>query len=64
MSPAMDGVVRIDRQFIIDEVTAAGFELAAESDVLANPDDDHSVVIFNPELNGRTDPFVLRFEKP
>lgn len=55
---------RIDKQLIIDEVTAAGFELAAESDVLANPDDDHTTAIFGPEIRGRTDRFVLRFEKP
>lgn len=55
---------RIDKQFVIDEVTAAGFELAGESDILANPDDDHSGGIFGPDVNGRTDRFVLKFEKP
>lgn len=55
---------RIGKQFVIDEITSAGFVLAAESDVLANPDDDHSVVIFNPDISGHTDRFVLRFEKP
>jgi len=61
---ATESLHRIDKQFIIDEVTAAGFTLAGESDVLANPEDDHSLIIFNPEINGRTDRFVLRFEKP
>lgn len=55
---------RIDPQVVIDEVTAAGFELAAESDVLANPDDDHTAMIFSPDVSGNTDRFVLRFEKP
>lgn len=55
---------RIDRQTVIDEVTAAGFELAAESDALANPDDDRTVGIFDPSVSGNTDRFVLRFEKP
>jgi predicted methyltransferase len=55
---------RIEQQFIVDEVTAAGFELAAEADVLANPDDGHTVGIFDPSIAGRTDRFVLRFEKP
>jgi predicted methyltransferase len=55
---------RIDKQLVIDEVTAAGFELAAEADFLANSSDDHTLVIFNPQISGRTDRFVLRFEKP
>jgi predicted methyltransferase len=55
---------RIDKQFVIDEITAAGFELAGESDALANPEDDHSAGVFDPSVSGRTDRFVLRFEKP
>jgi predicted methyltransferase len=55
---------RIDKQLVIDEVTAAGFEYPAENDLLANPEDDHSLGIFDPQVNGRTDRFVLRFEKP
>lgn len=55
---------RIDKQFVIDEVEAAGFELAGEADFLQNPDDDHSVIIFSPDVQGSTDRFVLRFEKP
>lgn len=61
---ATESLHRIDKQFIVDEVTAAGFKLAAEADFLANPDDDHTVIIFNPEISGHTDRFVLRFEKP
>jgi len=55
---------RIDKQTVISEVTAAGFRLAGESDALANPDDDHTAAIFSPDLRGKTDRFVLRFEKP
>jgi len=61
---ATESLHRIDEQFIVDEVTAAGFVLAAEADFLANPEDDHTVVIFNPAVSGHTDRFVLRFEKP
>lgn len=61
---ATESMHRIDKQFVIDEVTDAGFELAGESDVLANPEDDHSVGIFDPSISGQTDRFVLRFEKP
>ena len=55
---------RIGRQFVVDEVMQAGFVLGGEADMLRNSDDDHSLVIFNPEISGRTDRFVLRFEKP
>lgn len=53
---------RIDKQFVIDEVEAAGFELVAEADFLENADDDRSAGIFT--NRGQTDRFVLRFEKP
>ena len=40
------------------------FVLDAESDVLRNPEDDHSVNVFDPSVRGNTDRFVLRFRKP
>lgn len=55
---------RIDAQTIIDEVTAAGFELAVNSDVLANPSDDRMLGMRDPEIRGRTDRAVLVFRKP
>lgn len=55
---------RIDGQTIIDEVTAAGFELAVNSDVLANPADDHTLGMRDPAIRGRTDRAVLVFRKP
>ena len=61
---ATEELHRIDEQVVIDEITAAGFELDAEADFLANPDDDHTLSIFNDEIRGQTDRFVLRFTKP
>jgi predicted methyltransferase len=61
---ATESLHRIDEQFLIDEVKAAGFELADEADFLANPDDDHTAAIFGPAIRGKTDRFVLKFEKP
>ncbi len=58
---------RIERQAIIDEVLAAGFVLAAESDVLASPDDtrDWSASPSQAgERRGTSDRFVLRFVRP
>lgn len=55
---------RIDRAQVIREVTAAGFVLDGESQVLRNPEDNRSVRVFEGDIRGRTDQFVLRFRKP
>jgi predicted methyltransferase len=55
---------RIDRAQVIREVTAAGFVLDGESNVLRNPADNRSVRVFEGDIRGRTDQFVLRFRKP
>jgi predicted methyltransferase len=55
---------RIDRDIVVSELEAAGFVLDGESDVLRNMDDDHSKGVFDPEIRGKTDRFVLRFRKP
>jgi predicted methyltransferase len=65
-SPAETGgtLHRIDSAIVIAELEAAGFVLDGESDGLANPDDDHSKGVFDPEIRGKTDRYVLRFRKP
>lgn len=55
---------RIDEAFVQDEVEAVGFELAAESDLLANPDDTLTVSVFDPSIRGNTDRFVHLYRKP
>ncbi len=55
---------RVEEPVITAEISAAGFSLAARADFLGNPDDDHSLRIFDPSIRGNTDRFVLRFEKP
>lgn len=55
---------RIDAQAIIDEVTAAGFELEEDSDLLANPADGRMVGMRDDSIRGRTDRAVLLFRKP
>ena len=42
----------------------AGFVLVGTSDLLENPDDDHTLGPFDPSLQRRTDRFVLKLEKP
>jgi predicted methyltransferase len=54
---------RIEREPVISEVTAAGFALAEETDLLANPKDPLTVPVFQQELRGHTNQFVLKFKK-
>jgi predicted methyltransferase len=55
---------RIETKLIVDEVTAAGFRLVADSDILANPQDDKTKRVFEPGLRGHTDQSVFVFQKP
>ena len=42
----------------------AGFVLAGTSDILRNPADDHSLLVFDPKIRGKTDRFIFKFKKP
>lgn len=55
---------RIDPAVVKKEVLAAGFELDTQSDILKNPDDDHTLKVFDPAIRGKTDKFIYRFRKP
>ncbi len=55
---------RIDSAIVIAELEAVGFVLDGESNALANPEDDHTKGVFDPEIRGKTDRYVLRFKKP
>lgn len=55
---------RIERHVVVDDVTAAGFELVGETDVLENLADPLNVIVFQPDLRGDTHRFVLKFQKP
>jgi predicted methyltransferase len=52
---------RIDPASVREEVEAAGFALDAESALLANKADPHSVKVFDPSIKGQTDRFAYRF---
>ena len=49
---------------VIAELEGAGFVFGGESNELANPEDDHTKGVFDPEIRGRTDRYVMRFRKP
>lgn len=55
---------RMGVETIVEEVTAAGFELTVDSDLLANPDDDRQAMVFAPDARGATDRAVFVFTKP
>ncbi len=55
---------RIDPELLKADFEAAGFVFEAESDVLRNADDDHSLPMSDPKVRGQTDRFIFRFRKP
>jgi predicted methyltransferase len=54
---------RMGVETIKQEVLAAGFELALESDLLANPADDRTAMVFAPGTRGTTDQALFIFRK-
>ena len=55
---------RIDPEVVKADFTRAGFELIGVRNFLRNPADDHSLIVFDPKVRGKTDRFVYRFRKP
>jgi predicted methyltransferase len=55
---------RIPKHFLLEDAKAAGFVVDGESDMLAHAADDHTKVVFDPTLRGKTDQFVVRLRKP
>lgn len=51
---------RIARALVED----AGFVIEAESDLYANPDDDHTLMVYNDTIYLNTDRFLFRARKP
>lgn len=55
---------RIDPEVVKADFQRAGFELVGIRNFLRNPADDHSLLVFDPKIRGKTDRFVYRFRKP
>ncbi|MEY4641534.1 MAG: hypothetical protein RLZZ227_1528 [Pseudomonadota bacterium] len=55
---------RMGKQTIIDEVTAAGFVLETDSNILENPEDPRTAMVFEQGTRGATDRALLIFRKP
>ena len=60
----VDKLHRIDPEVVKADFKRAGFVLEAESDMYRNVGDDHSLLVFDPKIRGKTDRFVFRFRKP
>lgn len=54
---------RIEKALVVKEVTAAGFKPGKEGEMLRNPEDPRTTNAIK-EARGKSDRFVLRFEKP
>jgi len=55
---------RIDPNVVKADFKRAGFVLVGTSDLLRNPADDHTLLVFDPKVAGKTDRFVFKFKKP
>jgi len=55
---------RIDPAAVKAEVEAAGFKFDGESKALADPTDDHTHMVLETSVLGKTDQFMYRFRKP
>ena len=55
---------RIDPEIVKADFQRAGFELTGVRNFLRNPTDDHSLIVFDPKVRGKTDRVVYRFRKP
>ena len=59
-----NGLHRIDPAAVIARMEAAGFMLDGESDILSNPDDDLTQMVFADGIRGKTDRFIMTFTSP
>ena len=59
----VDKLHRIDPEQVKSDFEAAGFKLVGQSDLLANPADDHTSFSSAPAILHKTDRFILKFVK-
>jgi predicted methyltransferase len=55
---------RIPKALVINQAKQAGFTVATDSNILADPADDHTLAVFDPSIRGKTDRFFLVLHKP
>jgi predicted methyltransferase len=62
-SSAAQNVHRIDEAYAKRDIESNGFRFVAGSDALRNPEDDRSKMVFDKSIRGKTDRFILLFER-
>jgi len=62
-SSAAQNLHRIDEAFTKKDVESNGFRFVTSSDALRNPRDDRTKLVFDPSIRGKTDRFILLFER-
>jgi len=60
---AAQDIHRIDEVYTRQDIESNGFRFVTSSDVLRNPEDDRSKMVFDPSIRGKTDRFILLFER-
>jgi predicted methyltransferase len=55
---------RIKKSSVIKEAEAAGFRLVSEGNAMQYPGDDGSKRVFENDIRGKTNQFMLKFQKP
>src|SRR5262245_7246484 len=55
---------RIPKHIAVETAKKVGFVVESESNALANAADDHTKMVFDPTLRGKTDQFMLLLRKP
>ncbi len=51
---------RIEKASVVEAAAAAGFAIAGDSGLLANPDDDRTRMVLDEAQRGKTDRFPLK----
>jgi predicted methyltransferase len=59
----VDKLHRIDPALVRRDFEAAGFKFDGESATLKHEADDHTKLVFDPAIQGKTDQFIYRFRK-
>jgi predicted methyltransferase len=55
---------RIEESFARKAIESYGFRFESASELLRNPADDHTLIVFDPKVRGRTDRFVHVYRNP
>lgn len=55
---------RIDPSVVVSSAQSVGLQMVSKSDVLANPSDDRTKMVFDATIRRHTDQFLFKFRKP